>query len=88
MQAHRMSDYAGIKTIMVMNSGFFSGSTYMRLRQSRHRLAQWWLKGDQEAAKIFTGPEPGVGKMEKLDLFEEEYRIKREKPGSMPGFIC
>ena len=48
---------------------------------------KWWLKGDQEAAKIFTGPEPGVGKMEKMDLFEEEYRIKREKPGSMPGFI-
>ena len=40
MQAHRMSDYARIKTIMVMNSGFFNGGTYMRLRQSRHRLAQ------------------------------------------------
>ena len=24
---------------------------------------------------IFTGPEPGVGKMEKMDLFEEDYRI-------------
>ena len=24
---------------------------------------KWWLKGDQEAAKMFTGADPGVGKM-------------------------
>ena len=24
---------------------------------------KWWLKGDMEAGKMFTGSEPGVGKL-------------------------
>ena len=123
LQALHMSDDERIKTIMVMNSGFFNGGddkaslnkmkqksviwilggttdiawengmddykqlqgtmpaflasldgighggTYMQPYGGDYAKVaaawlKWWLKGDQEAAKMFTGPEPGVSKME------------------------
>ena len=123
LQALHMSDDARIKTIMVMNSGFFNGGddkaslarmkqksviwilggttdiawenglddykqmsgtmpaflcsldgighggTYMQpfggdYAKVATAWLKWWLKGDKEAAKMFTGPEPGVSKME------------------------
>jgi len=123
LQALHMSDDARIKTILVMNSGFFNGGddkaslnqmkqksviwilggntdiawenglddfkqlqgtmpaflasldgighggTYMQpfggdYAKVATAWLNWWLKGDQEAAKMFTGSEPGVSKME------------------------
>ncbi|MBR3096987.1 MAG: hypothetical protein IKH17_03800, partial [Bacteroidales bacterium] len=123
LQALHMSDDARIKTIMVMNSGFFNGGddkaslakmkqksviwilggntdiawenglddfkqmsgpmpaflasldgighggTYMQPHGGDYAKVatawlNWWLKGDTQAAKMFTGPEPGVSKME------------------------
>ena len=124
LQALHMSDDARIKTIMVMNSGYFGsddsadkaslntmkqksviwilggetdiawengnddfkrmsgtmpaflcslegighGGTYMQPNGGDYAKVatawlKWWLKGDNEAAKMFTGPEPGVSKM-------------------------
>ena len=123
LQALHMYDDARIKTIMVMNSGFFNGGdekaslakmkqksviwilggntdiawenglddfkqmsgpmpaflasldgighggTYMQPHGGDYAKVatawlNWWLKGDTQAAKMFTGPEPGVSKME------------------------
>ena len=123
LQALHMSDDARIKTIMVMNSGFFNGGddkaslakmkqksviwilggntdiawenglddfkqmtgtmpaflcsldgighggTYMQpfggdYAKVATAWLKWWLKGDKEAAKMFTGEEPGVSKMQ------------------------
>ena len=123
LQALHMSDDARIKTIMVMNSGFFNGGddkaslakmkqksviwilggntdiawenglddfrqmsgtmpaflcsldgighggTYMQPYGGDYAKVatawlKWWLKGDKEAAKMFTGEEPGVSKMQ------------------------
>ena len=123
LQALHMSDDARIKTILVMNSGFFNGGedkaslatmkqesviwilggttdiawengyddfkrmsgtmpaflasldgighggTYMQPYGGDYAKVatawlDWWLKGDNEAARMFTGPQPGVGKME------------------------
>ena len=125
LQALHMSDEARIKTIMVMNSGFFGsddsadkaslqtmkqksviwilggetdiawengnddfkrmsgtmpaflcslagighGGTYMQPNGGDYAKVagawlKWWLKGDSEAAKMFTGANPGVGQME------------------------
>ena len=122
LQALHMSSDARIKTIMVMNSGFYNGSedkaslaemkqesviwilggetdiawengnddfdrmsgtmpaflcslegighggTYMQPHGGEYATVaaawlKWWLKGDLEAAKMFTGPDPGVGKL-------------------------
>lgn len=124
LQALHMSDDARIKTILVMNSGYFGnadsadkaslntmkqksviwilggetdiawengnddfkrmsgtmpavlcslegighGGTYMQPHGGDYAKVatawlNWWLKGDNEAAKMFTGSEPGVGKM-------------------------
>ena len=126
LQALHMSDDARIKTIMVMNSGYFGdddsadkaslqtmkqksviwilggetdiawengnddfrrmsgtmpaflcslagighGGTYMQPNGGDYAKVatawlKWWLKGDTEAAKMFTGSNPGVGQMEK-----------------------
>ena len=123
LQALHMSDDARIKTILVMNSGFFNGGddkaslakmkqksviwilggttdiawengyddfkqmsgtmpaflasldgighggTYMQPHGGDYAKVatawlDWWLKGDNESAKMFTGPQPGVGQME------------------------
>ena len=123
LQALHMSDDARIKTIMVMNSGFFNGGddkaslnkmqqksviwilggetdiawengyddfkqlsgtmpaflcsldgighggTYMQpfggdYAKVATAWLKWWLKGDEEAAKMFKGEQPGVSKME------------------------
>ena len=123
LQALHMSDDARIKTILVMNSGFFNGGddkaslakmkqksviwilggntdiawenglddfrqmsgtmpaflcsldgighggTYMQpfggdYAKVATAWLKWWLKGDKEAAKMFTGEEPGVSKMQ------------------------
>ena len=123
LQALHMSDDARIKTIMVMNSGFFNGGddkaslnkmqqksviwilggetdiawengyddfkqlsgtmpaflcsldgighggTYMQpfggdYAKVAAAWLKWWLKGDEEAAKMFKGEQPGVSKME------------------------
>ena len=125
LQALHMSDDARIKTIMVMNSGFFGsddsadkaslqtmkqksviwilggetdiawengnddfkrmsgtmpaflcslagighGGTYMQPHGGDYAKVaaawlNWWLKGDTESAKMFTGSNPGVGQME------------------------
>ena len=123
LQALHMSDDARIKTILVMNSGFFNGGddkaslakmkqksviwilggntdiawenglddfkqmsgtmpaflasldgighggTYMQPHGGDYAKVatawlNWWLKGDNESAKMFTGPQPGVSKME------------------------
>jgi len=124
LQALHMSDDARIKTIMVMNSGFFGtgesedkaslakmkqksviwilggstdiawengnddfkrmsgsmpaclvsldgighGGTYMQPHGGDYAKVaaawlNWWLKNDKEASTMFTGNEPGVGKM-------------------------
>lgn len=124
LQALHMSDDARIKTIMVMNSGYFGGDesedkaslnsmkqksviwilggptdiawengnddfkrmsgtmpaflcsldgighggTYMQPNGGDYAKVatawlKWWLKGDQEAGRMFTGSDPGVGKM-------------------------
>ena len=123
LQALHMSDDARIKTILVMNSGFFNGGedkaslakmkqksviwilggttdiawengyddfkqmsgtmpaflcsldgighggTYMQpfggdYAKVATAWLNWWLKGDKNAAKMFTGPKPGVADME------------------------
>ena len=125
LQALHMSDDARIKTIMVMNSGYFGtdesedkaslaklkqksiiwilggstdiawdngnddfkrmagtmpaclvsldgighGGTYMQPNGGDYAKVagawlKWWLKGDTEASKMFTGADPGVGKMQ------------------------
>ena len=125
LQALHMSDDARIKTIMVMNSGYFGGDesedkaslntmkqksviwilggstdiawengnddfkrmsgtmpaflcsldgighggTYMQPHGGDYAKVatawlKWWLKGDTEASKMFTGADPGVGKMQ------------------------
>ena len=125
LQALHMSGDARIKTIMVMNSGYFGGDesedkaslnsmkqksviwilggptdiawengnddfkrmsgtmpaflcsldgighggTYMQPHGGDYAKVatawlKWWLKGDQEAGKMFTGADPGVGKMQ------------------------
>ncbi len=125
LQALHMSDDARIKTILVMNSGYFGsdesedkaslakmkqksviwilggstdiawengnddfkrmsgtmpaclvsldgighGGTYMQPHGGDYAKVagawlKWWLKGDKEAGTMFTGAEPGVGKME------------------------
>ena len=125
LQALHMLDDARIKTILVMNSGFFGtdesedkaslakmkqksviwilggntdiawenglddfkqmsgtmpaflcsldgighGGTYMQpfggdYAKVATAWLKWWLKGDKEAAKMFTGEEPGVSKMQ------------------------
>ncbi len=48
--------------------GIGHGGTYMQpfggdYAKVAAAWLKWWLKGDQEAAKMFTGPDPGVGKM-------------------------
>jgi hypothetical protein len=122
LQALHMSDDARIKTIMVMNSGYFNGGddkaslnsmkqksviwilggetdiawengnddfdrmsgtmpaflcslegighggTYMQPHGGEYATVasawlKWWLKGDTEAGKMFTGSDPGVGKL-------------------------
>ena len=124
LQALHMSDDARIKTILVMNSGYFGtdesedkaslakmkqksviwilggstdiawengnddfkrmsgsmpaclvsldgighGGTYMQPNGGDYAKVagawlKWWLKGDKEAGTMFTGNEPGVGKM-------------------------
>lgn len=122
LQALHMSSDARIKTIMVMNSGFYNGSedkaslsemkqksviwilggetdiawangnddfdrmsgtmpaflcsldgighggTYMQPHGGEYAIVaaawlKWWLKGDTEAGRMFTGSEPGVGKL-------------------------
>ena len=124
LQALHMSDDARIKTIMVMNSGFFGtgesedkaslakmkqksviwilggstdiawengnddfkrmsgsmpaclvsldgighGGTYMQPHGGDYAKVatawlNWWLKNDKESSTMFTGSEPGVGKM-------------------------
>lgn len=124
LQALHMSDDARIKTILVMNSGYFGtdesedkaslatmkqksviwilggstdiawengnddfkrmsgsmpaclvsldgighGGTYMQPNGGDYAKVagawlKWWLKGDKEASTMFTGNEPGVGKM-------------------------
>ena len=49
--------------------GIGHGGTYMQPHGGDYAKVatawlKWWLKGDKEAAKMFTGSEPGVGKME------------------------
>ena len=49
--------------------GIGHGGTYMQPYGGDYAKVatawlKWWLKGDQEAAKMFTGPEPGVSKMQ------------------------
>ena len=49
--------------------GIGHGGTYMQPYGGDYAKVatawlNWWLKGDQEAAKMFTGPQPGVSKME------------------------
>jgi len=122
LQALHMSDDPRIKTIMVMNSGYFNGGddkaslnqmkqksviwilggetdiawengnddfdrmsgtmpaflcslegighggTYMQPHGGEYATVasawlKWWLKGDTEAGKMFTGSDPGVGKL-------------------------
>ena len=46
--------------------GIGHGGTYMQPNGGEYATVasawlKWWLKGDLEAAKMFTGPEPGVG---------------------------
>ena len=48
--------------------GIGHGGTYMQpfggdYSKVAAAWLKWWLKGDQEAAKMFTGPNPGVGQM-------------------------
>ena len=49
--------------------GIGHGGTYMQPHGGDYAKVatawlDWWLKGDLNAAKMFTGPQPGVGKME------------------------
>ena len=49
--------------------GIGHGGTYMQPYGGDYAKVatawlNWWLKGDQEAAKMFTGPQPGVSQME------------------------
>ena len=49
--------------------GIGHGGTYMQPYGGDYAKVatawlNWWLKGDQESAKMFTGPKPGVSEME------------------------
>lgn len=54
---------------LVSLDGIGHGGTYMQPNGGDYAKVagawlKWWLKGDKEASTMFTGNEPGVGKME------------------------
>ena len=52
----------------LVREGIGHGGTYMQPHGGEYATVasawlKWWLKGDMEAGKMFTGSEPGVGKL-------------------------